>query len=67
MGLTLVGRTRGKRFALSGEERIVHDQNLARYPLAAVSWSKEPLDPFFNANTIEDIAEAERLAALDDG
>jgi len=25
----LVGRTRGKRFiALSGEERIVHDQNL---------------------------------------
>jgi FdhD protein len=28
-GLTLVGRTRGKRFiALSGEERIVYDQNL---------------------------------------
>jgi FdhD protein len=30
VGLTLVGRTRGKRFiALSGEERIVYDQNLA--------------------------------------
>jgi FdhD protein len=28
VGLTLVGRTRGKRFALSGEERIVHDQNI---------------------------------------
>jgi FdhD protein len=29
VGLTLVGRTRGKRFiALSGAERIVHDQNL---------------------------------------
>jgi FdhD protein len=29
VGLTLVGRTRGKRFiALSGQERIVHDQNL---------------------------------------
>jgi FdhD protein len=29
VGLTLVGRTRGKRFiALSGEERIVYDQNL---------------------------------------
>jgi len=29
VGLTLVGRARGKRFvALSGEERIVHDQNL---------------------------------------
>jgi molybdenum cofactor guanylyltransferase len=30
-----------------------------------VTWSTEPLDPFFNANTFEDIAEAERLAALD--
>jgi FdhD protein len=30
VGLTLVGRARGKRFiALSGEERIVYDQNLA--------------------------------------
>src|SRR6186713_3556779 len=30
VGLTLVGRTRGKRFiALSGQERIVFDQNLA--------------------------------------
>ena len=29
VGLTLVGRTRGKRFiVLSGEERIVYDQNL---------------------------------------
>jgi FdhD protein len=29
VGLTLVGRTKGKRFiALSGEERIVYDQNL---------------------------------------
>jgi FdhD protein len=29
VGLTLIGRTRGKRFiALSGEERIVYDQNL---------------------------------------
>ena len=29
VGLTLVGRTRGKRFiALAGEERIVYDQNL---------------------------------------
>jgi FdhD protein len=29
VGLTLIGRTRGKRFiALSGEARIVYDQNL---------------------------------------
>src|SRR6266851_4900532 len=30
VGLTLVGRARGKRFiALSGQERIIYDQNLA--------------------------------------
>ncbi|CLA82237.1 Uncharacterised protein [Mycobacterium tuberculosis] len=29
MGLTLIGRTKGKRFiALSGQERIVFDQSL---------------------------------------
>lgn len=38
----------------------------ARYDPAIVSWPTEPLDPFFNANTVDDIAEAERLATLDD-
>jgi len=33
--------------------------------LATVTWPTTPLDPFFNANTMDDIAEAERLAALD--
>ena len=33
--------------------------------LATVTWPVTPLDPFFNANTVEDIAEADRLAALD--
>ncbi len=37
----------------------------ARYPIVTVEWPTEPLDPFFNANTIDDIAEAERLASLD--
>jgi molybdopterin-guanine dinucleotide biosynthesis protein A len=36
-----------------------------RYRVATVAWPAEPLDPFFNANTVEDLAEAERLAALD--
>ena len=36
----------------------------ARYKSAVVSWPIEPVDPFFNANTTEDIAEAERLATL---
>lgn len=39
----------------------------SRYPIATVTWPTEPLDPFFNANTVEDIAEADRLAMLDGG
>ncbi len=34
----------------------------ARYPLAAAEWPAVPVDPFFNVNTPEDVAEAERLA-----
>jgi molybdopterin-guanine dinucleotide biosynthesis protein A len=30
-----------------------------------VTWPAEPFDPFFNANTPDDIATAERLAELD--
>jgi molybdenum cofactor guanylyltransferase len=37
-----------------------------RYRVATVDWPAEPFDPFFNANTIDDLAEAERLAALED-
>lgn len=35
----------------------------ARYKTVTVEWPTAPLDPFFNANTVEDIAEAEGLAA----
>ncbi len=38
---------------------------MSRYKPATVTWPDTPLDPFFNANTVEDIAEAEQLAALD--
>jgi molybdenum cofactor guanylyltransferase len=55
------------RRALVEEDVRKIDRWTARYPLATVSWPAEPLDPFFNANTVEDIAEAERLAALDAG
>jgi molybdenum cofactor guanylyltransferase len=44
--------------------RAVHRWT-ARYRLATVSWPAEPFDPFFNANTMDDIAAAERLAELD--
>ena len=46
-----------------GERKI--DRWTARYKLATVTWPAKPLDPFFNANTMDDIAEAERLAELD--
>jgi molybdenum cofactor guanylyltransferase len=39
----------------------------ARYKLATVSWPTAPFDPFFNANTMDDIAEAKRLVVLDGG
>lgn len=39
---------------------------LAQYKTAKATWPVEPFDPFFNVNTIEDIAVAEGLAALDD-
>jgi len=39
---------------------------IMRFDPAKVSWPTEPFDPFFNANTPDDIAEAERLAAFAD-
>ncbi|WP_439923041.1 molybdenum cofactor guanylyltransferase MobA [Nitrobacter sp. JJSN] len=65
IGLWHVGLREELRRALVKEDIRKIDRWTARYPLATVSWSIEPLDPFFNANTVEDIAEAERLAALD--
>ena len=52
------------RHALVEEDMRKIDRWTARYKLATVSWPTEPVDPFFNANTVEDLAEAERLASL---
>ena len=67
IGLWSVGLRDELRHALVVEDIRKIDRWTARYPLATVSWPAEPLDPFFNANTLDDIAEAERLAALDAG
>jgi len=37
------------------------DRWTAHYRLVAVEWSVDPVDPFFNVNSPEDFAEAERL------
>nr|QDF36155.1 molybdenum cofactor guanylyltransferase MobA [Bradyrhizobium symbiodeficiens] len=66
IGLWHVALREELRHALVVEDLRKIDRWTARYPLATVNWPVEPLDPFFNANTVEDVAEAERLAALDD-
>jgi len=38
----------------------------ARFGVATVAWPAEPVDPFFNVNTGEDLVRAERLARLED-
>jgi molybdenum cofactor guanylyltransferase len=65
IGLWSVSLRDELRHALVVEDIRKIDRWTARYRLATVVWPTEPLDPFFNANTVEDIAEAERLAALD--
>lgn len=52
------------RHALVDEDLRKIDRWTARYLLATVNWPAEPVDPFFNANTVEDLSEAERLAKL---
>ena len=37
---------------------------LERHPFATVTWPCTPIDPFFNVNTPDDLATAERLVAL---
>jgi molybdopterin-guanine dinucleotide biosynthesis protein A len=66
VGLWSVALRDELRHALVKEDIRKIDRWTARYPLATVTWPVTPLDPFFNANTVDDIAEAERLAALDD-
>ena len=65
IGLWSVALREELRHALVVEDIRKIDRWTARYKLATVTWPTAPLDPFFNANTMDDIAEAERLAALD--
>jgi molybdopterin-guanine dinucleotide biosynthesis protein A len=67
IGLWSVALRQELRHALVAEDvrRVGHWT--ARYRLATVTWPTEPFDPFFNANTPDDIAPAERLAELDRG
>jgi len=51
------------RTALADEGLRKIDLFTARYTLVKADWPAEPVDPFFNANSPEDLEEAERLLA----
>jgi molybdopterin-guanine dinucleotide biosynthesis protein A len=67
IGLWSVSLREALRHALVVEDIRGVGRWTARYRLAVVTWPVDLLDPFFNANTVEDIADAEQLAALDGG
>jgi molybdopterin-guanine dinucleotide biosynthesis protein A len=67
IGLWSVALREQLRRALVVEDVRKIDRWTARYKLATVEWPVDQLDPFFNANTMDDIAAAQRLAALDGG
>jgi molybdopterin-guanine dinucleotide biosynthesis protein A len=67
IGLWSVALRDELRHALVAEDIRKIDRFTARYALATVTWPAEPVDPFFNANTVDDLAEAERVAELDRG
>ena len=67
IGLWSVALREPLRHALVVEGIRKIDRWTARFKLATVEWPAEPLDPFFNANTMDDVADAERLAMLDGG
>ena len=66
IGLWRVALREDLRYALVVEDCRQVSRWTGRYRLASPSWPTEPFDPFFNVNTAEDLAEADRLAQLAD-
>ena len=64
IGLWKVSLRDELRHALVVEEVRKVARWTARYKLVTTQWPVAPLDPFFNANTPLDVAEAEALARL---
>jgi molybdopterin-guanine dinucleotide biosynthesis protein A len=64
IGLWRVPLRHQLRRALVEEDIRKIDRWTDRYTMATVAWSMEPVDPFYNANTLEDLREAERFAGL---
>jgi molybdopterin-guanine dinucleotide biosynthesis protein A len=67
VGLWPVALAAELRHAVVEEGMAKVDAWTARYRLATVDFAAAPLDPFFNANTQEDLAEAERMLGAEPG
>jgi molybdopterin-guanine dinucleotide biosynthesis protein A len=65
VGLWSVALREDLRHALIEEGLRKIEVWTARHGVAIAEWPAKPLDPFFNVNTPEDAAEAERLALVD--
>jgi molybdopterin-guanine dinucleotide biosynthesis protein A len=63
LGLWPVALRHHLRRALVEEEQRKIEVWTARHGVAIADWPATPVDPFFNVNTPEDAAEAERIAA----
>lgn len=63
VGLWPVALRHDLRHALVSEGLRKIDRWTARHPRALADFGTDPVDPFFNANTPEDLSEAERLLA----
>ena len=62
--LWLVSLRADLRHALVVEDMHKIDRWTARHGIAQASWPAEPIDQFFNANTPDDLEEANRMMAL---
>jgi molybdopterin-guanine dinucleotide biosynthesis protein A len=63
VGLWPVALRADLRHALTQEDLRKIELWTARHGVALADWPAQPVDPFFNVNTPEDVAAAERLAA----
>ncbi|PZN98913.1 MAG: molybdenum cofactor guanylyltransferase MobA [Hyphomicrobiales bacterium] len=63
IGLWPVSLREELRHALTVQDERKIDRWTARYGCASAEWPVMPVDPFFNANQPDDLAEAERLFA----
>jgi molybdopterin-guanine dinucleotide biosynthesis protein A len=62
VGLWRVDLRDGLRHALTVEDLRKIEIWTARHGIAIASWPNQPVDPFFNVNTPDDLAAAERAA-----